>query len=176
MLVGPLDISYCLFFYILSIGNLIICFCLFIIFILNLKIVKKAKEISFLIILFFMMYFQNRLLYNMCNKDVILDIIETNETIDRLQNTLEQVTREQEQNLSRLNSLNTGLDTVSSNVNTTLETNKELLKKVIYHSETWKLMYPQIQTQYNILDSKLNTISKNTKPLEYKYTTNIVNK
>ena len=82
MLFGPLDISYCLFFYVLSISNLFVCFCLFIIFILNLKIVKKAKEIFFALILFFMMYFQNRLLYNMCNQNIIpkSEYFESNES------------------------------------------------------------------------------------------------
>ena len=66
MLSGPLDTSYCLLFYILSVGSLFICFCLFILLILNLKIFKKTKEIYYLLILFFILFIENRLLYSMC--------------------------------------------------------------------------------------------------------------
>lgn len=78
MLVGPLNTSYCLYFYILSVGNLCACLLLFGVCILNVNIVKKATSVCFLWILFFMMYFQNRLLYNMCKKETTTEFFLSN--------------------------------------------------------------------------------------------------
>jgi hypothetical protein len=69
ILFGPLDISYCIFFYILSsIGVL-----LGLVILIYPKILKNVKEIFFLLFLYFIFYLQNRILYNMCinNKPIL---------------------------------------------------------------------------------------------------------
>lgn len=60
-LFGPLDTQYCLLFNILSIMGVLLCFS---VFFLN----KGWLLIGSLLIIYFMIFFQNRLLYNMCIK------------------------------------------------------------------------------------------------------------
>jgi hypothetical protein len=175
MLFGPLDISYCLVFYILSIGNLFICFGLFILSIINLQIFKKTTEISFLLILLFMLFFENRLLYSMCLNDTKTEIIETNDTLNNMQAILDRISKDQKKSVMELTSLNSGVDKVSSSVNATLDTNKTLLKYIKDHGELWKSKYPIIQINMDIMDKKLTTISNNTKPLQYRYNPNRIN-
>lgn len=178
LLFGPLDISYCLFFYIISIVNLFICFCLFLLLILNLKIVKNknATEICFSLILFFMIFFQNRLLYSMCKKDVKMEIIEPSESIDKLQLVLDKISAEQTSNANQLTEVNQKLGGVSQNISATLTKNTEIFNKVKEHSEKWNSIYPTIQSSMNGLDHELKVIRKNTTPLQYSYITNVVNK
>jgi len=69
---GPLSKQYCLWFYIFSVFGFI-SMCISIIAVLFIGITKK-KDLSFfgagayIVILQFAIYFQNRLLYNMCTK------------------------------------------------------------------------------------------------------------
>ena len=124
-----------------------------------------------------MLFFENRLLYSMCLNDTLPEIIEANDSvIQNLQNTLDRISLEQQQNATQLTSINTGVGSVSSSVNTTLDTNKTLLKYIKDHGELWKSKYPMIQIHMDAIASKLNIINKNTKPLQFSYVTNIVNK
>ena len=69
---GPLNKKYCIWFYIFSVFGFI-SMCIAIIATLFVGITKK-KELSFfvagfwIVLLHFAVYFQNRLLYNMCTK------------------------------------------------------------------------------------------------------------
>jgi di/tripeptidase len=122
-----------------------------------------------------MLFYENRLLYSMCLNDTKIEIVETNNTINNLQSTLDKISTEQKQNANQLTTLNTGVSNVSSSINTTLDTNKTLLKYIKDHGELWKSKYPIIQTNMDVMDKKLTKISNNTKPLQYRYDPNIVN-
>ena len=311
MLVGPLDISYCLFFYILSIGSLFICFCLFILLILNLKIFKRKTEICVLLILFFMLFIENRLLYSMCLNDTtneiflskpsqfdqkkkgLTDLKVRDKTVDDLYNMLARIidvtlattnpikvdaiarfvtevesgkrdrptgytltdygasakdvdqlygalnnafnqtnnkrelssrirkpgglfmamidsekeliiARDKEIERARLDNLrqaaletvsrkyedllgdvrrinnqignaNISMDLINTSLNTSLTTNQTLSKYVQKHGNLWQEKYPKIQTEMDVITSKLNNISKNTKPLQFSYVINKIN-
>lgn len=72
---GPLDSRYCLLFYSFSIVGFLL-FCRVLVGTITGLFMKQKKKVSFLeisftiyvLIMLFMMYFQNRLLYSMCVK------------------------------------------------------------------------------------------------------------
>ena len=165
MLFGPLDISYCLLFYILSVGNLFICFCLFILLILNVKIFRRKTEICVLLILFFMLFIENRLLYSMCLNDTIPEIIESNDitVVTKLQNTLDETARQQTATTTGVASLNTGLGNVSNIQQNNERTISEMLKYVNTQSDIWN---SQSQTMLNSMDNMKNSLSKIDKHLD----------
>lgn len=68
---GPLDIKYCIYFNILSIYGVSLIIILFIILLLYPSFLKNGHYITYFsyLIISFIIYFQNRLLYNMCKKE-----------------------------------------------------------------------------------------------------------
>ena len=81
-LVGPLDINYCIYFNLLSIIGVLLCMSSLLVAIIY---PKKWIYIIYFTILYFMVFFQNRLLYNMCaSKKEGLLIIEMGSVIDNI--------------------------------------------------------------------------------------------
>jgi hypothetical protein len=71
-LFGPLDTEYCLYFYILSVINYIAAIFLVVALLASLVLkkfdMKNVGTLGFGALLYFIIYFQNRLLYSMCIK------------------------------------------------------------------------------------------------------------
>ena len=145
---GPLDISYCIFFYILSSIGVIFGVFLLLIIVIYPIILKNTKEIFFLLFLYFILYFENRILYNMCiNKTHILEGATVKYT-------------------------NTELDANKRDT----EVSNSVLSDLLKTSTAWNTLYNDIQTNTTDIENQLNIIYKNTKPIQYKQVTNIVNK
>ena len=137
ILFGPLDISYCIFFYILS--------CITVLFVLIILIYpnlfKHVKEIFFILFLYLIFYFQNRILYYMCvnNKPILEGVVDK---IDL-----------------------TGVEFIN---NSGAKVSKDIVTNMISKNITWNTQYPTIQNNMTYIQGQLNNINNNTKPLLYK--------
>jgi len=65
---GPLDKKYCALFFLLSLSGILLGLWVFILCIIYPFLLKETRYLLYLISICFLVYFQNRLLYNMCNK------------------------------------------------------------------------------------------------------------
>jgi hypothetical protein len=65
-LFGPLDKIYCIYFSLLSISGFLLGIFLILFLIIYPSIIKKTPFIIHIIVISFIIYFQNRLLFNMC--------------------------------------------------------------------------------------------------------------
>ena len=148
---GPLDISYCIFFYILSSIGVILGVFLLIAIIIYPIILKKTKEIFFVLFLYFILYFENRILYNMClNNKPILEGATVKFEDTALYSDLAK------------NKTNTNVDdSVASNL--------------LHTSAAWNNQYNNIKGDISNIQNQLNIIDKNTRPIQYKQVKNIVN-
>lgn len=71
-LFGSLPFNYCIFFYLLSITDILLIICMFLLLYIYPNLLRNTYLILFLILFFVMLYFQNRILYNMClNKSIL---------------------------------------------------------------------------------------------------------
>lgn len=84
-LFGPLSVNYCVFFYLLSITGIILIICLFLLLSIYPRLLKNIYPILFLILFFGMVYFQNKILYNMCSKEGITQLV-NQDTVNNTKN------------------------------------------------------------------------------------------
>jgi hypothetical protein len=68
---GPLDRKYCGFFYLLSLSGILLGIWVIILCIIYPFLLNQSKYLVYLIFICFLIYFQNRLLYNMCQNQKI---------------------------------------------------------------------------------------------------------
>lgn len=146
---GKLDVNYCIFFNLISfIGILLAVFVLVLLFLYP-KLLK-TKDIFFAVILCLFLYFQNRILYNMCiNKKHILEA-----------NTVQEIDFKNQR----------GIELEGGKVS------GEIFDKLQQTNKAWNEKYPDIKLNMGVIQTQLDKIDKNTRPLQYISNTNIVNK
>jgi hypothetical protein len=108
------------------------------------------NDIFFLAILCLILYFQNRILYNMCiNNKSVLETLDNNVEI---------------------------IDFKDARINLTGgEVSRDLVNQIKNANNAWNEKYPNIQNNVTYIQSQLNRIENNTTPLQYISKTNIVN-
>jgi len=155
---GNLDINYFIYFNLISsIGIILAIFALVFLFLYP-KIFNK-KYIFFLVILCLILYFQNRILYNMCiNKKHILETL-TTDTVNKI-DVKNPETKDMKD--PRIN-LSGG------------QVNAEIVDKIQHANNAWNAKYPDIKLNIGVIQRQLDKIDENTRPLQYTSNKNIVN-
>jgi len=83
---GPLDKKYCALFFLLSLSGILLGVWVFILCIMYPFLLKETRYLLYLISICFLVYFQNRLLYNMCNKTKIENLSSLADAIKKQNN------------------------------------------------------------------------------------------
>jgi len=145
---GNLDVNYCIFFNLISFISMLLALFLLVLLFLYPKLFKN--DIFFLAILCLILYFQNRILYNMCiNNKSVLETLDNNVEI---------------------------IDFKDARINLTGgEVSRDLVNQIKNANNAWNEKYPNIQNNVTYIQSQLNRIENNTTPLQYISKTNIVN-
>ena len=148
---GPLDIKYCVYFNIRLFYGVFLIIILFFIILLYPSLLKNGNYITYFsyLIISFMIFFQNRLLYNMCKKqNGIMENFRIRNTTSFKNN--------------RRNTRN-------------FKSNARGSASEVNAKNAWNKQYKQLNANMNIIDRALKVIKENTKPLQYKTSKNIVN-
>lgn len=160
---GNLDVNYCIFFNLISIIGMFLALILLVLLFLYPKLFKK--NIFFLVILCLILYFQNRILYNMCiNKKHILEA----NTV-RVRKNFLNAFKPKSNNVEKIDFKDARINLSGG------EVSRDLVNQIKNANNAWNEKYPTIQNNVTYIQSQLNRIENNTTPLQYISKTNIVN-